>query len=236
MNALSRIFLLRSKRSFLKKFKSAYSFYPTNVEFYLQAFRHKSVSKYPEYNNERLEFLGDSVLSTVLSDYVYKKYPQVNEGFLTQIRSKLTNRAFLNNLAIELDFKQFVIYDSSIRLENRPPNNLFGNALEAFIGAIYLDKGYRFTYNYVVKKLIGEHIDVNIVQQEEDNYKGRLFELVQRDKLDIKFVMEETEEENHKLYTASVIISGKEMGRGSGLKKKTAEQQAAAEAYKKMQS
>jgi ribonuclease-3 len=234
LSALSRIFLHKSKRSFLKKFKDSFSFYPTDIEIYLQAFRHKSVSIYPEYNNERLEFLGDTVLATVFSDFLYKRYPLENEGFLTQIRAKLTNRTFLNNLALEMGFNHFVIYDSSIQLENRPPNNLFGNALEAFVGALYLDKGYKYTYAYVVKKVVAKHIDINTVQQEEDNYKGRLYELVQKDKKEIKFIMEETEEEHHKVYTASVIIDGTEMGKGTGLKKKTAEQQAAAQAYKKL--
>lgn len=235
MSALSRIFLREKDKSFLKKFKSAFDFYPNDIALFQQAFRHKSVSIQPQNNNERLEFLGDSVLSTVLTDYVYKKYPKVNEGFLTQIRSKITNRTFLNNLAVNLNFKSFVEFDSSIQLENRPTNNLFGNALEAFIGAMYIDKGYNFTYRFVIKKFVEDHININILQQEEDNYKGRLYELVQRDKKDIRFVMEETESQNHKIYTAFVIIDGKEMGKGSGLKKKSAEQQAAAEAYKKMQ-
>ena len=189
----------------------------------------------PELNNERLEFLGDSVLSTVMTDYVYRKYPDVNEGFLTQIRSKVTNRAFLNKLALKLGFKEFVEYDRSIQMDNRPANNLFGNALEAFIGAIYIDKGYNFAYQFVIKKCIGEHIDINTLEQKEDNYKGRLYELVQRDKKEIRFIMEETEDQNHKIYTAFVIIDGKELGRGKGHKKKVAEQQAAEEAYKKMQ-
>lgn len=235
MIALSRIFPPEKDKSFLKKFKSAFAFYPSHIGLFQQAFRHKSLSIRPEFNNERLEFLGDSVLSTVLSDFVYNKYTGVDEGFLTQIRSKITNRAFLNKLAINLGFKEFVEYDSSIQLENRPANNLFGNALEAFVGAMYIDKGYSFTYKFVIKKFIGEHIDINSLQQEEDNYKGRLYELVQRDKKTIRFIMEETEDENHKAYTAFVIIDGKEMGRGSGFKKKVAEQQAATEAYKKMQ-
>jgi ribonuclease III len=234
LSALSRIFLQKRKKSFLKKFKSVFAFYPTSADLFQQAFRHKSVSIDPEQNNERLEFLGDSVLSTILSDYVYKKYPRVNEGFLTQIRSKITNRAFLNNLAIDLGLKQFVEYDNSIQLENRPANNIFGNALEAFVGAMYIDKGYNYTCNFVVKKFIEELVDINSLQQEEDNYKGRLYELVQRDKLEIRFIMEETEEDHHKIYTAFVIIDGKELGRGTGYKKKAAEQQAAAEAFKKM--
>ena len=134
-----------------------------------------------------------------------------------------------------MGFKEFVEYDNSIQLKNRPANNLFGNALEAFIGATYIDKGYNFTYRFIVDKFIGKHIDINSLQKEEDNYKGRLYELVQRDKKEIRFIMEETEDENHKIYTAFVMIDGKEMGRGTGYKKKSAEQQAASEAYKKMQ-
>ena len=235
MVALTRIFLPEKHKIFLKKFKNAFGFYPANINLFRQAFRHKSVNMQPEFNNERLEFLGDSVLSTVMTDYVYRKYPTVNEGFLTQLRSKITNRAFLNKLAIKLGFKDFVEYDKSIQLDNRPANNLFGNALEAFIGAIYIDKGYASAYQFVVKKCIDEHIDINSLEQEEDNYKGRLYELVQKDRKEIRFIMEETEDENHKIYTAFVIIDGKELGRGTGFKKKVAEQQAAEEAYKKMQ-
>jgi ribonuclease III len=234
--ALTRIFLPEKQKLFLKKFKNAFGFYPNNLQIYLQAFRHKSVAMQSEVNNERLEFLGDSVLSTVMTDYVYRKYADVNEGFLTQIRSKITNRAFLNRLALNLNFKAFVEYDKSIQLENRPANNIFGNALEAFIGAIYIDKGYNFASQFVIKKCIGEHIDINRLEQKEDNYKGRLYELIQRDRKEIRFIMEETEEDNHKIYNASVIIDGTEMGKGSGLKKKEAEQQAAEEAYKKMQA
>jgi len=233
--ALTRILLPEKQKLFLKKFKNAFAFYPSNISLFLQAFRHKSIGMQPELNNERLEFLGDSVLSTVMTDYVYRKYPDVNEGFLTQIRSKVTNRAFLNKLALKLGFKEFVEYDRSIQMDNRPANNLFGNALEAFIGAIYIDKGYNFAYQFVIKKCIGEHIDINTLEQKEDNYKGRLYELVQRDKKEIRFIMEETEDQNHKIYTAFVIIDGKELGRGKGHKKKVAEQQAAEEAYKKMQ-
>jgi ribonuclease III len=233
--ALSRIFLNKNDKLFLKKFKNTFGFYPSDIALFQQAFRHKSINIKPEKNNERLEFLGDSVLSTVLSDFVYHKYPRVNEGFLTQIRSKITNRTFLNNLAIEIGFKSFVEFDGSIQMENRPANNLFGNAFEAFIGALYIDKGYNVTYNFLVKKVIQNHIDINSLQKEEDNYKGRIYELVQRDKKEIRFIMEETEEEYNKIYTALVVIDGIEMGRGTGLKKKAAEQQAAAEAYKKMQ-
>jgi ribonuclease-3 len=231
---LARYLLPQNQKAFLKKFKHAFAFYPSDINLFLQAFRHKSVNMLPQQNNERLEFLGDSVLSSIMTDFVYTKYPDLGEGFLTQIRSKITNRAFLNKLALDLGFADFVEYDKSIQFDNRPVSNLFGNALEAFIGAIYLDKGYNFTRSFVIERCIGAHINIDSLEQIEDNYKGRLYELVQRDRKEIRFIMEETEEEHHKIYTASVIIDGTELGRGKGYKKKVAEQQAAAEAYKKM--
>jgi ribonuclease-3 len=217
-------------KAFKKKCRSCFGFTPGNAGYYRQAFRHKSLYPSVNDNNERLEFLGDSVLTMVINDHIFHTYPSEPEGFLSDLRAKLTNRAFLNSLAIELGITDCIEADKNVFSDRIQPN-VFGNALEALIGAIYLDKGYTFTKKFVADRIIGRLVDVDELRKAEFNYKGRLFELMQKENLSISIVTEESVVSGMKHFSSKVFIDGRLMGEGQGIKKKEAEQAASEIAY-----
>lgn len=202
-------------------------FYPDNFNIYDQAFTHKSASKVQDNqltgNNERLEFLGDAVLGAIVADYFFMKYPRKEEGFLSKMRSKIVNRNFLNQLAIDLGIDVFI--DSSVNL--RESKSVFGDAFEALIGAIYLDKGYRLCKKFVIEKIIQEYIDIDQLISKELNFKSKFIELAQQNKhpYDFKILMDETAQT--KTFHCHLELNGKTVGIGRGKSKKKAEQMAA---------
>ena len=165
-------------------------FVPGNLSLYRLAFRHKSVAqnvkKGVKNSNERLEFLGDAVLGSVVAEVLFKLYPFEDEGFLTELRSKIVNRSNLNQLARKLGFEQLIEYDSRMVNSTRQ-GSLLGDAFEALVGAIYLDKGYDFIKNFLVNHIIKSHIDIHKLEQTETNFKSKLIEWCQRHGKDITF-------------------------------------------------
>ena len=221
-------------REFRKKIKRDFGFRPGNPLLFKLAFQHRSLFPQANTNNERLEFLGDAVLSLIVSDYFYSRYPLNEEGHLSRMRSKLIKRSQLNKIAYDFGISGYVEFDKSIILDNRPYNDLFGNALEAFIGAMYIDRGYNFTRKYVVTRIVDRILDINELVEREDNFKGKLYEYIQKENLKIRFVTEESEQNNQKVYHSYVYIEGNELGSGMGHKKKSAEQHAAEVAFRKL--
>ena len=209
-------------------------FVPGNLSLYRLAFRHKSVAqsvkKGVKNSNERLEFLGDAVLGSVVAEVLFKLYPFEDEGFLTELRSKIVNRVNLNQLARKLGFEQLIQYDNRMVNSTRQ-SSLLGDAFEALIGAVYLDKGYDFTKNFLVNHIIKSHIDIHRLEQTETNFKSKLIEWCQRHGKDITFeLIENKEGESNKLFTVQASIDGEIMGTGKEFNKKNAEKLAAEKA------
>ncbi len=206
-------------------------FVPGNLSLYRLAFRHKSVAqnvkKGVKNSNERLEFLGDAVLGSVVAEVLFKLYPYEDEGFLTELRSKIVNRVNLNQLARKLGFEELIQYDNRMVNSTRQ-GSLLGDAFEALIGAIYLDKGYDFTRNFLVNHIIKSHVDIHRLEQTETNFKSKLIEWCQRHGKDITFELIENQDgESAKLFTVRAIIDNEIAGTGKEFNKKNAEKLAA---------
>lgn len=221
-------------KSLLQSVKSITGFTPGKLPIYEQALKHSSISNSETDSNERLEYLGDAIIGSVVAEYLFKKFPFKNEGFLTETRSRMVNRETLNDVAKKIGLDNLVIYNINRRLPNSH-KSLYGNALEAFVGAVYLDKGYVVSQKFIIKKLVQPHIDLDKIINTIKNYKSALIELVQKDGKDIEFKIVSEEGNNHlKEFTAQVLIDGVEMGDGKGLSKKKAEQAAAEKTYQSL--
>ncbi|MGB0881544.1 MAG: ribonuclease III [Vicingaceae bacterium] len=206
-------------------------FYPHQISIYKQAFLHKSIiqnTKLQSFeSNERLEFLGDAVLDSVISHYLYYKFPKKDEGYLTKLRSRIVSRNTLNNLGLKIGLQELM----QSNLE-RASKSVYGDALEALIGSIYLDKGYSFAQKFIEQKLLFNHIDIVALIQTESDFKSRVIEYCQKEKLKFEFQVSEVEEKKGKLYFAKLIVNEELKGKGSAFTKKKAEQIASEEFYK----
>jgi len=209
---------------------------PKNIFYYELALTHKSASLYYNknysINNERLEFLGDAVLNTIIGEYLFHEFINENEGFLTTLRSKLVNRHSLNEIALKLQLHKMIKQQADLDII---ASNIPGNALEAMIGAIFIDKGYEFTKQIILNKIILPYVDWHDLIENETNFKGKIIDWCQKNHLTIEFKCEPISiDKKVQGYQADVIINGQTMGRGKGQTKKEAEQQAAKEAIEKM--
>lgn len=226
---------LSPQKAFVKKLKNILGFVPGNVRLYKMAFRHRSVAKVlkngSRSSNERLEFLGDAVLGSVIAELLFKQYPYKEEGFLTEMRSKIVNRANLNQLARKMGFDKLIQFDQkSVSLQTKH-NSMLGDAFEAIVGAIYLDKGYNFTKEFLLKRIIKPHIDIHTLELTETNFKSKLIEWCQRHGKDISFEqIENGEGESAKLFTIQAVVEGEPQGLGRDYNKKNAEKLAAEKA------
>lgn len=225
---------LSPNRKYVKVLKNLLGFVPGNLSLYKLAFRHKSVAKDikkgVKNSNERLEFLGDAVLGSVVAEVLFKLYPYEDEGFLTELRSKMVSRLHLNQLARKLGFDKLIEYDSRM-LNSSRQGSLLGDAFEALIGAVYLDKGYDFTRNFLVNHIIKSHIDIHTLEQTETNFKSKLIEWCQRHGKDIAFYLVDNQDgENAKLFTVHALIDNEILGQGKEYSKKNAEKLAAEKA------
>lgn len=187
-------------------------------------------------NNERLEFLGDAILDAVVASYLYKHLGHINEGDLTTLRSRLVNRSTLNMLAkkAHIDVLMQCLYPQQAYVTTG--HNIYGNALEAIIGAIYLDKGYDYTEHFIVDNLIKKHINFKQIIHQEDNPKSKLIEWGQKHKKNIRFelVKEGLDSDNHPFFQTIVSIDTQEVDYGVGRSKKESEQKAAKYALRKL--
>jgi len=187
-------------------------------------------------NNERLEFLGDAILGAVIADFLYNRFPQQDEGFLTKTRSKLVNRSFLTRLTLDMGLDVFI---DSNTTKNVDKSHIYGDALEALIGAIYLDQDYQKAKYFVTKKILSKYVNLNEIENKDSNFKSQLIEWSQKNKKEIRFetIEEPSKDKNYKPRFISVIwIENKEMGRGNGTSKKEAQQNASHEALRKIES
>lgn len=202
---------------------------PANLELYRLATLHSSAARENpqgiKESNERLEYLGDAVLSAIVADFLFKKFPYKDEGFLTEIRSRIVNRESLNLLARKMGIASIVQFDEKNVQLHRV---ILGNTLEAIVGAIYLDKGFLRCKRFVIQKLILPHVDLEELINHNPNYKSRLIEWGQRENREIRFEIESVRKiRGHKEFIARVWIGNEPHGMGYGINKKKAEQDAA---------
>ncbi len=212
--------------------KNIFGFFPDNVALYSLAFRHKSASQERingfKVSNERLEYLGDAVLSSIVADYLFKKFPYKEEGFLTEMRSKIVSRSSLNKLSRKLGIDVLVKSEIS---GNGFSKSLLGDAFEAFVGALYLDKGYDFTKRILIKRVVEVHFDIDKLVEEDTNYKSQLIEWSQKEKIPIEFkVIEEIGNGYGKQYLVEVLVDNKPVATAQDYAIKGAEQLAAEKA------
>ncbi|MCF8326067.1 ribonuclease III [Lacihabitans sp. CS3-21] len=217
------------QKEFIKSIEQIIGASPKNKLLYQLAFRHTSASKHNGINsfkesNERLEFLGDSVLGMVVAEYLFKKYPFKDEGFLTEIRSRIVNRESLNVLARRIGLDKLIEFDGQ---RNFHRTSMFGDAMEALIGAIYLDKGFAFTKKFIISKLLSNHFDLDEVISNNTNYKSTILSWAQADGRKVEFLIVEEKGKNHsKEFIAQVLVDAQVISSGSGWNKKKAEQDA----------
>ena len=208
-------------------------FYPRNIRFYKQALLHKSSSVKGEHgkwiNNERLEFLGDAILDAVVGDVVFRRFEGKKEGFLTNARSKIVQRETLNKVAVEIGLHKLIKY--SIHANNSHNNNMCGNAFEALIGAIYLDRGYNCCMQFMQERILDKFISVDSIAYTEVNFKSKLIEWTQKNKISISFeLLEQGSEQNGTpTFSSQVFLQNIQCGCGKGYSKKESQQIAAKE-------
>ena len=207
---------------------------PSNLELYRLAFLHasasrESVSKTYKESNERLEFLGDSVLGMITASYLFKKFPFKDEGFLTEIRSRMVSRESLNVLGRKLGLEEVIEYENQ-RRTSLSRSSMYGDALEAFIGAVYLDKGFSFTQKFVTQKILAQYFDLDTVVQNNPNFKSLLIEWAQKEGKKVQFTLDEEGAYHNKEFTAFVMLENEKIAEGKGYSKKKAEQNAAMKA------
>lgn len=208
--------------------RNVLGFYPTNISLYKLAFRHSSaaqlIKKGVRDSNERLEFLGDSVIGTVVADYLFKKFPFKDEGFLTKMRSKMVSRQQHNQLAIKLGLNNFLEVNNDRHGSNKS-SSINGDAYEALIGAIYLDKGYKFAQEFILTRIVNVHIDMDEVETKEVDFKSKLIEWAQKEKKEFRFeTIIDGATSDDKLYSIQIVVDGEAIGKAQHFSKKRAEQ------------
>ena len=239
-NQIDKIRLLfrKDKESYLCFYKIL-GFYPRNIQLYQQALLHKSTSIRSEkgrpLNNERLEFLGDAILDAIVGDIVYKHFEGRREGFLTNTRSKIVQRETLNKLAVEIGLDKLVKYSTRSSSHN---SYMYGNAFEAFIGAIYLDQGYERCKRFMEEKIFKNYIDLDKMSRKEVNFKSKLIEWSQKSKVEVSFELIEQflDEDYNPMFHTEIRIEGISAGKGTGYSKKESQQNAAQAALKKIKN
>ena len=218
-------------------FYKVLGFYPDRIELYREAMTHRSSSirsKNGKWaNNERLEFLGDAILDAIVADILYKKFINKKEGFLTSTRSRIVQRDTLNKIAVKLGLDKIIISSTRNLAHN---TNIYGDALEALIGAIYLDQGYRVAKKFVFETLIKEHINIDKVLKSEVDFKSRLIEWGQKNRVDVRFEVTDSsyDAQNNPIFISCVKVAEVEIGSGKGYSKKESHQKAAKIAIKKL--
>ena len=251
LNLLDRMKLpFRRNKEFLSALYDILGFYPHDIEIYRIAFSHKSVAYQQQneshkdrrshsrdrkgrnsqpnkpINNERLEYLGDAILEGVVSDILFRHFKNEREGFLTSTRAKIVQRESLNRLATQMGLEKLIHVSQTTRMSH---TNIGGNAFEALIGAIYLDRGYRHCHWFVSNRIIGRYIDLDTVAQKEVNFKSKLLEWSQKNRLQLE-IRDLDESENVKLFHCELFVEGISVGKGQGRSKKEAHQHGAKDA------
>lgn len=238
-NILDKIRLLfrKDKESYLCFYKML-GFYPRNIEIYQQALLHKSSSvkaKGRLLNNERLEFLGDAILDAVVADIVYKRFEGKREGFLTNTRSKIVQRETLNRIAVQIGLDKLIKYTTRQSSHN---SYMCGNAFEALVGAIYLDRGYETCKFFMEERIIKPYLNLDKLSRKEVNFKSKLIEWGQKNRFLIEFNLLEqsVDEQQNPVFETQVMVENIPAGQGRGYSKKESQQEAAHETLNKIKN
>ncbi|WP_344978718.1 ribonuclease III [Compostibacter hankyongensis] len=223
------IFAPNARTLLSKDLKNLLGFSPGNLALYEVALSHRSSREKTHENNERLEYLGDAVLGAIIGDFLFKKYPYKPEGYLTEMRSKIVNRQQLNDIAIKMGLRRMTIYNknnNSLKI-----SSIFGNTLEALVGAVYLDKGYRRTKRFVFKRLVLPYIDMETLENIEINHKNKLYGWANKNGYQLEFeVLQERMERGRRLFTVAAVLNGEVVCSAKAYNKKDASQIAAQQA------
>ena len=220
-----------SDKKLAQSIKNLFGFTPKNLDLYRQALRHSSAAK-NQKSNERLEFLGDSILNSLVAEYLFKLMPNAEEGILTQARSRIVSRQQLNKLALKMGLENLLITD----IKGGLPASVFGNALEALVGAVFLDIGYSKTQKVILQKIIKQHLQVETLIYEDTDYKSQLINYCQKQKISANFkVLSEDKDGAKKIYHIGIEINDAIVAEASHTSKRAAEQLAAQHALEKIQ-
>lgn len=228
-----KVFFSEKRRSFIRLSKLL-GYYPRKWDLYELAFIHRSASIFladgTSVNNERLEFLGDAVLDSVIAEYLFHEFPNKDEGFLSKMRSKIVKRKNLNQLALKIGMKEYIVSQS---INANGGKHIYGNAFEALVGAIYIDVGYKKTKKFLINRILKKHINLSELELRETDYKSRIIEWAQKARAEISFESQEeyTSKEHTPIFISKVLVANELMGLGKGFSKKEAEQNAAEQAY-----
>lgn len=218
------------ERDLAARLRHLIGFTPANINLFKLAFAHKSTPSekiYAMQNNERLEFLGDAVLGTIVAEYLFKKYPTGDEGFLTKMRSKIVKRKSLNKIGDKMGLDGMLLEFNNTRLSR----SMMGNAVEALVGAVYLEKGYNRTKRFVIKRILRRYVDVHELETFDDNYKSQLLEWCQKNNQSINYrLLSRYKHEKRDRFKVAVEVNGKRLAVADDYNKKSAEQTASEKA------
>lgn len=228
-------YYISTDKELARKLKDILGFTPRNLKLFQQAFYHKSMNNSQSGhagNNERLEYLGDAILSTIVAEYLYKKYPRQDEGFLTKMRSKIVKRKTLNTIADRMGLDILLSNYSHGKLSQ----SMLGNALEALVGAIYLEFGYKKTRDYIIESILMQHIDIHELERFDDNYKSLLLEWAQKNGKSVEYKLIAKSKLNKRdRFKVGVFIDGSQIASAEDFNKKSAEQIASSSVIVKLE-
>lgn len=222
-----------NERRFYFQLIQMLGFLPLKLSIYKLAFLPKSaLVNFPQaatINNERLEYLGDAVLSTIVADYLFRKFPNSDEGFMTKVRARVVKRKNLDYLANQIGIPSMIRHGV---LPGNKSKHIYGNMLEALMGAIYLDRGYRVARNFFLKRILEKHMDLDLLVNKDPDYKSRIIEWAQKNRVEVLFESREehTSKQKFPAFISTISLNGDQKGTGRGSTKKGAEQRAAREA------
>jgi ribonuclease-3 len=234
MKRLYQLFFSFKKSEFEKSVLLLIGYRTSKMVLFHTAFNHRSLKENPSENNERMEFLGDAIIGSVVAEYLFKKYPYKGEGFLTEMRSKMVNRQQLNHIAIQMGLKKMTRFnklDGGLK-----SSQIFGNTLEALVGAIYLDKQYNFTKKWIIERMIQPYLFMDDLEQIDINIKNKIIGWALKQGKQIDFILaDEHLEGRRRLFTINIVIDGEVITSQKGFTKKDASQIAAQKAIEILQ-
>ena len=238
MVLLSRFYYLISHNKKLSRaVKNIAGFYPRRVHYYELAFRHRSaaieVKDGFRQSNERLEYLGDSILGAVVAEFLYKRFPYKDEGFLTKMRSKIVSKENLSRIAKKLGMSELLTakFENTLLLQS-----VNEDTFEAFVGAVYMDRGYFYARKFILQRIFKNHLDIDELEQTDTDYKSQFIEWAQGNKTTFEFVLVSESGQGHKkLFSIHLLANEKKIGEGISHSKKKAEQQACLQALEKIE-
>ncbi len=231
--ALRILYIFSRGNQLSRQLEHIIGFRPRYLNYYQLALMHRSKIEDTTYNNERLEFLGDAMLGAIVAEYLFKKYPTQPEGYLTEMRSRIVRREMLNNVALRMGLHKLVQYNQNDRGLSR--SHIFGNALEALIGAVYLDQGFESTRTFILNQVIKPYVDIETIETTDTNFKNQLLSWAQRNNHTLSFeLLREKTENSRKIFTVGILLNGKLLTSGTGFNKKDAGQVAAQQALEKI--